>query len=147
MSLPFSTGAHTLKLDAAAIARATALIATCQTAYNNYVLSNPSAPPETIDAGDVCTMAVQEGLNYFTPIASWQSVPTPQQPTIDVFTPHAGTGVSSNGILVWDETVTEANAIIAALGGGIPLAAVLGCMCATGLALMSSLYTLQGPFT
>lgn len=148
MSLPYPTSAHLLKLDATAAARATALIAAVQAGYDTSRIYNPSLPPETITAGDVCTVAVQNRLNFWKPIASWMpwSPAPPDQPTIATFTPHAGTGVSNNGILVWDQSLTIANAIIAALGGVPALADVLGCACCTGLASMSSIWAVEGPF-
>lgn len=147
MSLPIPTSVYVLRLDAATVAHASTLISASQAAYANYVASNPGAPSETITITDVYTAAAALGVNRWTKPAYWQTPPSHYQPTVATFTPHAGTGVTSVNVPVWTQTVTLANAIIAALGGVPSINDVLGCAVCTGVAALMSLDQVEGPFT
>lgn len=141
---------HHLRLDAAAQTRAAALVAPVAAAYALYLASHPEVTPVTIDLAYVETGAVTVGLNYWRDPSLWApgdvvGVP-PDQPTIPTFDPVPGVGTSTIAVDVTAADDARAAALIAALRGTPSLVNVLGCACCTGLALLSGVLAVRGPF-
>lgn len=141
-----------LKLDATAVARATALVTPVTDAFAAYLAAHPEVPAGgAVDITYVYFGAATVGLNKWKEVALWPSsfpFGRPVEiPSIATFAASTGTGVTTISIRAANTDVARANALIAALGSSPILTNVLGQAVCTGLALLSGVDENQGPFS
>lgn len=135
-STPTTTVA--LYLDDVAAARATMLIPIVEEHYAQQHLVHPPSPAEVVDERYVYTAAVRVGLNRWT----LRPIDTPLASDLGW---KPGTGVSSVNVHVCDDDLARATGLANDLV--LVLADVLGCACATGLAMMTGSTDIEGPFS
>lgn len=129
----YTTIAHSLRVDAAAVSRATALVPLVQASYNAYqdaVYGNRI--PDDVDIGYVYMVAIRVGLNRWPPNS--EAAPAGARPTGATFVIQTGTGVHTITVNVVDADQTVANTIATAVG--VTLNTVLSAALCTGLGAM-----------
>lgn len=135
-STPTTTVA--IALDATAQSRCSLQVPIVSEHYAPQALETPPVDEEIVDEAYVYTAAVRIGLNRWT----LRPIDTPLAADLGW---KPGSGVTSLDVEVCDDDLSRGTALAAELG--LVLADVIGCACATGLAMMTGSLTIEGPFS
>lgn len=136
------TTARLVILDEVARARAAKLVPHVAARYQPqprrpYLPGEPAPAPEAVDTAYILTGAIQVGLNRWC-------LPAAKRPAPELFLPRPAAGVEelSVDVLTTDEERAEALSDVL----HVPVAAILSCAAATGLAMLSGSHDIAGPF-
>ncbi len=136
------TTARSVLLDEAARARATRLVTLVAARYQPqprrpYLPGETPPAPEVVDAAYVLTGAIQVGLNRWC-------LPSSKRPAPELFLPRQALGVEAQDVdvLLTDDARAEALSDVL----HVPVLAILSCAAATGLAMLSGVHDIAGPF-